>query len=348
VGTGPYQLTSLSESGATLRAYDGYYGGRAGIDEIELRFYGDIGSAAADLVGGDVQGLMVDLSINPDDFQALETIDMLEGYVSSRSAYTSLFLNNTAPPLNEPDVRRAVALAVDKDSIISALLGGRGVPVDTPVVPGGWAFDETVEGAKHDIGEARNVLDQAGWVQSDGGTRTKGTSELRITLLTDEDPLRGAVAEMIADQLADVGIAVTVSQETSSDLVRESLTPRNYQAAIFGWDTGPDPDPYPAWHSSQAQDSGRNIAGYMSDTADGYMEEGRQSFVGADRAGLYSSFQSLFVEDSASVPLYSHLYTYYVAKEIQGVEPGLLFWPSSRFRNVTEWRYSPAAAEIGG
>jgi len=347
VGTGPYQLTRLNETSATLRANDHYYFGRPGLDEVELRFFPDIGAAAAELVGGEVQGLMVDLSIDPDDFQALESIDSIDGYVSSRSAYTSLFLNNTTPPLNEPAVRRAVALAIDKDSIISSLLGGRGVPVDTPVVPGGWAFDEALSVPGHDIGEARTVLDEAGWVQSDGGTRTKGSAELRITLLTDEDPLRGAVAEMVADQLKDIGVATTVSQETSSDLVREFLTPRNYQAAIFGWDTGPDPDPYPAWHSSQARDSGRNIAGYANDSADEQMEKARQSFTGEERGALYASFQSLFVEDAASVPLYSHLYTYYVGKEFASVDPGLLFWPSSRFRNIEEWRYTPAA-KIGG
>jgi peptide/nickel transport system substrate-binding protein len=347
IGTGPFRLTRLEPSSATLRANDSYYFGRPLLDEISLRFYPDIESAAADLVRGEVQGLMVDLSINPTDFQALGTLDGVEEYVSNRSAYASLFLNNTTPPLNEPAVRRAVALAVDKNSMISGLLGGRGVPVDTPVPPGSWAFGDDLEVPEHDIGEARNLLDEAGWAESEDGTRTNGSTELRLTLLTDEDPLRGAVAEMIAEQLQDIGIETTVSQETSSDLVRDFLTPRNYQAAVFGWDPGPDPDPYPAWHSSQAQGAGRNIAGYASDAADEYMENGRQSFDNSERADLYRQFQSLFLEDAASVPLYSHLYTYFVSAEIKNVDPGLLFWPSSRFRNVNEWEVTAATQEIG-
>lgn len=348
IGTGPFRLTRLESDSATLRANDNYYLGRPFFDEINLRFYPDIESAAADLVRGEVQGLMVDLSINPTDFQALGTLDGLDEYVSNRSAYTSLFLNNTTPPLNEPAVRRAVALAVDKNSMISGLLGGRGVPVDSPVPPGSWAFNDDLKAPEHDIGEARNVLDEAGWKESEGGARTNGSTELRLTLLTDEDPLRGAVAEMIAEQLQDIGIETTVSQETSSDLVRDFLTPRNYQAAVFGWDPGPDPDPYPAWHSSQAQEAGRNIAGYASDTADEYMENGRQSFDSSERADLYRQFQSLFLGDAASVPLYSHLYTYFVSAEIKNVDPGLLFWPSSRFRNVSEWEFTAASQEIGG
>jgi peptide/nickel transport system substrate-binding protein len=132
-------------------------------------------------------------------------------------------------------VRQAVAVAVDTNALISGLLGGRGVPVDTPIPPGSWAFDGDLEPPNHDIGEARNILDEAGWTENENGVRANGSAELRITLVTDDDPLRGAVSEMIADQLGDIGIEVTVTQQTSAELVQEFLAPRNYQAAVFGW-----------------------------------------------------------------------------------------------------------------
>jgi peptide/nickel transport system substrate-binding protein len=158
---------------------------------------------------------------------------------------------------------------------------------------------------------------------------------LRVTLVTDQDPLRGAVAQMIAEQLADIGMQAIVSQE--SDLIGEFLAPRTYQAAVFGLDTGPDPDPYPSWHSSQAQDNGRNIAGYRNDEADQLMESARQTFDTEERKGLYGQFATRFLEDAASVPLYSHLYTYFLEDTISNVNLGLLFWTSSRFASLTEW-----------
>lgn len=348
IGTGPYRLTHLDDSSAILRANGAYYMGRPAIGEIKLNFFPDIAAATAALVQGDAQGLLVDLSIDPGDFQALESIDELKEYATNPSAYTSLFLNNTVPPLNDTAVRRAVALGIETDAMISGLLGGRGVPVDTPIPPGSWAFDDSLDPPGHDIGAARNLLDEAGWTEGENGIRTNGSAELRITLVTDDDPLRGAVAGMIADNLADIGIEVTVAQETSADLVDKFLAPRSYQAAVFGWDPGPDPDPYPAWHSSQAQGNGRNIAGYANDTADEYMEQGRQSFDGPTRAGLYYSFQSLFLEDAASVPLYAHLLTYFVRAEVNNIDLGLLFWPSSRFQNIVEWEVSGDPLEIGG
>jgi peptide/nickel transport system substrate-binding protein len=154
------------------------------------------------------------------------------------------------------------------------------------------------------------------------------------------------VAGLIAEQLKDIGMDVTVVQQSSNDLVREFLIPRQYQAAVFGLDTGPDPDPYPSWHSSQALEGGRNLAGYKNDEADRLMEEARVESSMDKRAALYRQFQQQFLLDTPSVLLYSHLYTYFVSRRIETVDPGLLFWQSSRFRNTNEWSVA-ASDQIG-
>jgi ABC-type transport system substrate-binding protein len=66
--------------------------------------------------------------------------------------------------------------------------------------------------------------------------RTRNGVELRLTLLTDQDPLRALISQAIAEQLAEVGISVTLASEESTDLIRNFLIPRQYQAALFGWD----------------------------------------------------------------------------------------------------------------
>jgi len=348
VGTGPYRLSQLNTDRAILRANDEYHFGRPAIDEIEMLFYPDIATAAADILRGEAQGLLVDLSIDPADFQALRAVDRFEAHSAGRSAYTSLYLNNTEAPLDEQPVRLAVSLALDIDSILTSLVSGRGVRTDTPIVPGTWAFDDDIPQRPHDLGEARTVLEDAGWrLPADATVREKDGTELRLTLITDQDALRGAVADAIAGQLADVGIETAVVRQPSNDLVSEYLIPRRYQAAIFGWDAGADPDPYPAWHSSQALEGGRNLAGYTSDEADEIMEEARRTTDMADRKALYEDFQRLFIEDMPSVPLFSPLYTYFVTDQVRGIDAGVLFTPAARFRNVIEWRLERSQG-IGG
>jgi len=348
IGTGPYRLSQMNEQRAVLRANEQFYLGRPGIDEIELRFYPDISTATAFMVLGDVNGLLVDLTISQEDLDTLRSVDGMQAHATSRSAYTSLYLNNTEPPLNDTIVRRAISETIDVDSIITGLVGGRGVRTDTPILPGTWAFDTGLGRPSHDLGRARDLLEEAGWtLPENSDVRVKNGNELRVTLMTDQDALRGAIADEIARQLSDIGMEATVVRQPSNDLVREYLIPRQYQAAIFGYDPGADPDPYPAWHSSQALQGGRNIAGYTSNTADELMEEARRNSDQDERRDLYAEFQDLFLNDVPSLPMYSPLFFYVVSEEVEGIDVGLLFTPSSRFRNVWEWTMEDSP-DIGG
>lgn len=343
IGTGPYRLTRLDTESAVLEANDTFYGGKAGIEEIDLKFFPDSSAAVASVVRGESQGILTDLTTSPDDFATLQSMAGMKSHTANRSAETILYLNNSQPPLNDPAVRQAIAHAIDVDSIITEVLDGRAVHAATPVPPGTWAFSDDTQLREHDLGEARQILEAAGWKLDDStGVREKASVELRITIITDQEILRGAVAEAIARQLGDVGISVTVAQNPSDDLIRDYLNPRDYQAAIFGWDAGAEPDPYPAWHSSQAEDPGRNVAVYVSDTADDLMERARQTADVDERRELYAEFQQLFILDVASVPLYSPLYTYFVSERVTGIDAGILFTNASRFNNVADWNLERA------
>src|SRR5262249_24802225 len=143
VGTGPYSLVELNTSHAVLKANPNFYLGAPKIDQIELKFFPDMTTAAADVSRGGSDGLLADLSIDPTDYQTLQNVHGLNAHGAAASAFTTLYLNNLEPPMNDPAVRAAVARAIDVNAIISDLLGGRGQRADTPIVPGSWAFDQT-------------------------------------------------------------------------------------------------------------------------------------------------------------------------------------------------------------
>ena len=98
----------------------------------------------------------------------MQGIDRFEAHAAHRSAYTSLYLNTTEPPLDDTSVRLAVSLALDVDSIVTSLMAGRAVRTDTPIVPGTWAFDDHLPARPHDLGEARRILEAAGWTLPEG------------------------------------------------------------------------------------------------------------------------------------------------------------------------------------
>ncbi len=337
VGTGPFRLAQLDQTKAILRANATYYGEPPAVDEIELLFYPDPSTAAAALSRDEVQGLLLGPDASQEDFDLLTSKPGLRAYTANRTAYTVLFLNNSQPPFDDIALRQAVALTINVDDIISKLLGGRAVRADSPMVPGTWAYNPKLEPQPRDLDKAGSLLDEAGWQMTDSGVRHKKRKELRISLMTDQDPLRIALAQELANQLAQIGIQVTVAPQQSGELVQNLLIPHQYQAAIFGWDPGPDPDPYPAWHSSEVKADGANLAGYQNEDVDLVIEEARQTTDLDRRQALYYTFQQKFQEDVPSVLLYYPVFTYFVAAEIQGIELGTLFHPSSRFANVTQW-----------
>ncbi|HLB26541.1 MAG TPA: peptide ABC transporter substrate-binding protein [Dehalococcoidia bacterium] len=347
-GTGPYRLAQLDQTKAILRANPTYYGAKPVIDEIEVRFYPDASTAAAALSRGEVQGLLLGPGVSQDDFDLVTSTAGLRAYTANRTAYTVLFLNNGQPPFDDKALRRAVALSINVDDIISNLLGGRAVRADSPIVPGTWAYNPQLEPRPYDTDEAKKILDEAGWKTDDGAVRQKEGTELRITLMTDQDQLRIAIAQEIANQLSKVGIQVVVAPQGSADLVGEFLVPHQYQAAIFGWDPGPDPDPYPAWHSSQVGPEGRNLAAYQDPDADHILEEARQTTDLDKREALYYTFQQKFLEDVPSVLIYYPVFTYFVAEEVKDVQLGTLFQTSSRFAGIADWTIGEAPQLIGG
>ncbi|HXG36810.1 MAG TPA: peptide ABC transporter substrate-binding protein [Dehalococcoidia bacterium] len=336
-GTGPYRLVELTDSRALLRSNQNYHLGKPQIDEIELRFYQDAEAAMTAYFSKEVMGLVVGTNVSQEDLESLTTQRGVKVYTANRTAYTALYLNNIQPPFTDPRVRQAVAYGINKDAIISGFLSGRAVRADSPIPPGTWASTNDLKTYNFDPAKARSLLDEAGWTTDGRSVRRKGDERLEFALITDSDPLRRAIAQEIARELLDIHVGVTVFPLGSTDLVRDFLLPLQYQAAIFGFDPGYDPDPYPAWHSSQTLLHGLNLAGYVSNTNDKILEEARETTDQERRRNLYIQFQKNFAEDGTSVLLYYPVYTYVLDKSLRNVQIGTLFDLSSRFYNIHQW-----------
>jgi hypothetical protein len=94
------------------------------------------------------------------------------------------------------------------------------------------------------------------------------------------------VAENLARQWRAVGAEVEVEPLAASTFIDEHLLPRKFQAALVAVDPGPDPDPYPFWHSSQIAMPGRNLANYSDPSMDDVLERARQTTDTARRIEL--------------------------------------------------------------
>ncbi len=340
VGTGPYRLESLTTLDATLRAWPRYHLGRPGIETIAFRFLPDFPAAREALEAGAIDGVL--LRRAPEAAQAA-ALDGIAGYARmdlQRSAAFTLYLNNAEAELfRDARVREAISRAIDRDALAESPLLGLATPSASAIAPGVWAHDPALDGRHGDPAEAAALLAEAGWERSPAtGALVRDGAEFRFTIRTGDDPLHVALALAVAGQLEALGIRAAVASTSFTVLRRDFLDARGYDAALTGWDQGPDPDPYFAWHSSQARPPGGNVASYGGIVIDALLERGRTTLDPLVRRDAYAQFQELWRREVPSVVLAYPRLRYLRAETVRAPAIGVLFSPADRFLNVHQWR----------
>jgi peptide/nickel transport system substrate-binding protein len=263
----------------------------------------------------------------------------LQLFSAQSAGYGIVYLNlqrESAPFFQEKEVRQALLYSLDRQLLISEVLGGQGLIADSPILPIIWAYDPSVRTYRYDPERAIGLLDASGWLDSNGDRiRDRDGVDLAFTLLSSVDPVMARMAEELSRQWHTVGIEVTI-RPVADDAAADSIRNRDFDAALTEIGLTADPDPYPLWHSTQAE-SGQNFSGFANQDADLMMEASRFTTDPEQRAELYHSFQQLFAEEVPSLLLYYPIYSYAVDDQVQGVQLSPLLHSSDRFRNITAW-----------
>lgn len=216
VGCGPFVFKEW-ESGSFARfvANDKYWLGRPKIDEIFIRFVPDDASQVAALKAGDGDlGTFIAYSDIPTLEQAgVHMVKVFSGY--NEGWYFYLHPEKGHPALKDVKVRQAIALAFDRFSICKDLLLGLTKPPATYWANTPWE-DPTLEPWPYDPERAKQLLDEAGWKDTNGdGVRDKDGVELVLTLGTTTREIRRDVQAVAQQQLAQVGIKLELANADS-------------------------------------------------------------------------------------------------------------------------------------
>ncbi|MEJ2736723.1 MAG: ABC transporter substrate-binding protein [Anaerolineae bacterium] len=336
IGTGMFMLESVSPDRVVLVSNPNYWKAKPYLERIEFWFYANWEGLLEDYERGAIQGF------HPPNLQALESlvgIPSLQLYSAQSAGYGLVYLNlgrESLPFFQVREVRQALLYALDREALIAQVLGGQGLVADSPILPTTWAYDASVRQYGYDPERAIGLLDASGWMDSDGDLiRDRDGVELAFTLLTNDDATEVQMAEEIARQWRVVGVDVTI-RSVSSESAVYFVRNRNFDSALVAIELTGDPDPYPLWHSTQAED-GQNFAGFANAEADAVMEEARLTIDTERRLELYYRFQQIFAEEVPSLLVYYPIYTYAVDIQVQDVQLSPMLHTSDRFRNIESW-----------
>jgi len=338
IGNGMMRVVETAADHIRLEPSPFYRGPHPYLSAIELKFYPDHASLFTAFVNGEIDGIS---QVLPQDLPIATARADLNLFSAVQSEYLIVILNLTnkdVPFFQDKAVRQALMYGTNRDNLVNNVAGGQGIVAHSVVLPENWANDPEVKKYKYDPVLANKLLDGAGWVDKDGdGIREKDGKPLKFLLYSNDDPARVALIDQIAKDWKAIGVDAQPTPVTFAGLVGDFLNTRHFDAALIGWETTGDPDPYPLWHSTQAAGGGQNYSGWANQDADHIMEQARALTDEKARRQLYLRFQDIFAEEMPSLLLYYPVYTYGVNTRVHNVQIGALNQPSGRFATFADW-----------
>jgi peptide/nickel transport system substrate-binding protein len=333
VGTGPLMLDAITATEAHFEPNPTFHGQQPFLDGLAVRFYPDHQSLLPAYDRGEIDAISW---VWPEDMSEATKHQDLQIFSAPISGYSLIYLNQqnpNTPFFKETPVRRALMYGLDRQKLIDSVLRGQGLVAHSPIMPYSWAYDSEVPQYVYDPALAKQILEQAGWIDADGdGVREREGVKLAFVLLGKDKAKLDAISAM----WADIGVKAEVQAVSLPGLTADFLAPRTYDAALVDWELSGDPDPYPLWHSTQAK-TGQNYAGWDDRSADEAIEKARSLPDRNLRAEYYKEFQRIFAEQLPALLLTYPVYTYGVRDKIHDVQVSPLNVPGDRYRSMANW-----------
>ncbi len=340
IGTGPYKFSELSPGQyVKFRSNENWWKAEQAdkgsvklpyIEEIEIRLYEKTKISSEAFQGGDVDLLTIDRSLWS-KYNGRPDITMKK-YTTNNFEYIAFNLSNKI--LKLPEVRQAIAYAVDKTKIINDLLPGEAVASDLPLMPDTWLNDTNAVFYSTDREKARKLLEDSGWKESNGllYNRINGVNTaLKLELLVNEDNnLRVKVAEEIKNQLKEIGIELTIKKLKWEDEIK-NLDKRKFDMVFIGCQVTSIPD-LSFMYSSET--GTLNLSGYKNIEVDEYLKKIMSEKDESLKKAYYLKMKELINQDLPCLGLYFYNDAVIYSKKLKG-EFNPYLW--NRYFDLIQW-----------
>jgi peptide/nickel transport system substrate-binding protein len=299
IGTGPYMVREIvSGDRVVLDANPDYFDGAPSVGTFIYKIVPDINSVVAQLQTGELDMAMVEAA----NMEALGGAGNIAFNTALEPNTFAVYLNNLRYPFDDPRVRKAFTMAIDRQAVVDQLLLGEAVVATSSHSPAfGDFYNPNIEPYPYDPEAAAALMTEAGFTQ-EGGIWTKDGQPVQIELLVDKgNATREQMALFVQQLWQDFGAGVTVTvDEWSVFLSRAVAVPGDYDAAL-GWRiTAPDPDKT----AEYGTDGANNHYSYSNPAADELLQRGRTESDPEARVEIYHELQQVLYDDCPIVWMY--------------------------------------------
>jgi peptide/nickel transport system substrate-binding protein len=300
VGSGPYRLAAWQRGvQVLLDANPAYWRGTPPFAHVVFRPVSDVATRVADLRAGRAD---IVRGLNPDAAEGLRDEKTVQVLVAPTERVAYLFVNALAGPTKDVRVRQAIAMAIDRDSIMSALQQGFAKPVDEVLTPANFGYDDSIKPWPFDPERARAMIKAAG---------AEGAHVILLTSPVYDRRLNEAVQQM----LADVGLSVDITVVDQPTYLRRRLgTPEEAGGISQGrWSCAcQDADGviFPLFRT------GSFWSKYSNSAFDAAVDSARVTLDEVERRKFYHTALDILREDVPGIGLFQDFAIYGAAKQL--------------------------------
>jgi peptide/nickel transport system substrate-binding protein len=325
IGTGPFKVVRwLRGDRIEYAANDRYFLGRPKLRRIILRFVPDENTIVNEVRAHEVDWFF---QATPRSYVQLRGLAGVVNHLVPFNGVDSIIFNTQAPPFDDPRLRRAVGLAIDKRKLVDDVTFGTALPATEDLPSFMWAFNPRAGTSSRDLPGAKALLDAAGWHPGPDGVRTSGGKRLVMQLayrtesVTDRG--RGVV---IASMLRDAGIDVQLKSYTTALLYGPQATggilaSGKYQAGLQTWYAGVDPDDSSQLVCDQRPPAGYNWSRYCNPAMDAAQRAALTNYDEPTRKRAYATIQQLLADDAPLVYLWWPRQIEAASDDLRGFRP---------------------------
>lgn len=332
LGSGPYVLEEhVAGRHILLRRRADYWREKPLIEQVEFRIVPDDAMAWNALRSGQLD----ETRLTSDRWREVKDDPSIRNTIDIRRffqlGYSFVPWNTRDPLLSDPRVRRALAMCFNRRAVINNLYYGTARVVTGPYVPSQWAYNPNVKPIEYDPREARALLAEAGWQDSnrDGLLDRQGrTFDLELLLPAGNAP-SASQAQVFEQGLREAGINARLTTLDTPVLFERVLSGK-FQGAFLAWDLDLDPDVHALFHSSQFPPNGTNFVYYSNPEVDQLIERGRVTIDPVQRQAIYHELHARLAQDQPYLWLIQVSTKWGLNTRVQNVEEaeglGLFLW----------------------
>lgn len=287
VGTGPFRFVSRTpQQDFVMERFEDYWGAPAWLDKVTYKICENADALVMNLNGGSI-----DLCAHLTSAQASQLNQNFQVLEGTMNLVQAIYLNNQAKPFDNQLVRQALCYAIDRQGIMDMVADGHGTAVGSSIYPAftKYFLPELVDKYPHDVEKAKELLAQAGY--PDG-------FDMTISVPNNYQPHMDT-AEVVAEQLREAGINVTIQPVEWSTWLDTIYNGRQFQATVVGVDAANMTAR--AMLERFTSDYGKNFINYNNPAYDTLFQQAINAQDEATQTDLYKQMEAMLADTAANV-----------------------------------------------